>query len=539
MKNRPCNYKENKTDLIHNLKELIQRAETKFGEKIAFQFERDGLQKITFAQFAEDVRNLGTYFYGLGIQNQKIAVIGENSYEWIVTYFAAVNGSNTIVPLDKELAYGEVINLLGSSDSCALIYADSKTKIAEKCKEAEGLQVQHYINMTEFPDLLKKGAELRAAGETRFETETVDNDRVCAIIYTSGTTGSPKGVMLSHANLAYDIVFSIRNLDVPKDTVVVLPMNHTMGMMAGVLCQIHLGYAVYINNSLKTVLKDIQTAKPHHISVVPLFVETFYKNIWKNVEKQGKAELLKKMIKISNGLRKVGIDLRRVFFKSVLDAFGGNLEMIISGGAPIDDQYSQGFEDLGIQLINGYGITECSPIVATNRTQYYRWGSVGVAVPGIEVKILDPDEKGEGEICVKGVTVMKGYYKNPEATEEAFVDGWFKTGDIGSMDDGGFIYITGRKKNMILLSNGKNVYPEEIETLVLRLEGVNEALVYGAENYIGVEIYAEDPAMQDSIRQGVDAINETLPTFKRLREVKFRDNEFEKTTTKKIKRFKY
>ncbi|MBQ4145668.1 MAG: AMP-binding protein [Clostridia bacterium] len=540
MGSKAKNYKDNYTDFVADLKEMVELAENKFSERNAFCFERDGEEKsITFSQFANDIRALGTYFYSLGIKNSKIALIGENSYEWIVTYFAAVNGSNVIVPLDKELAYGEAINLIKNSESCALVYSDLKKNIAEECHNDEELKVEHYINMKDFADILEKGYELIDAGDNSFVDEKIDRERMCAIIYTSGTTGNPKGVMLSHKNLASDVVFSIRNLDVPLDTVVVLPLNHTMGAMAGVLCQIHLGSCVYINNNLKSVLKDINKGRPRHMSVVPLFIETFYKNIWRNVEKQGKTKLLKSMIKVSNALRKVGIDLRRVFFKSVLDAFGGRLEMLISGGAPIDDLYMDGFDALGIQLINGYGITECSPIVATNRTKFYRSGSVGVAVPGVEVKIIDKTESGEGEICVKGDTVMMGYYKNPEATEEAFVDGWFKTGDIGYIDDDGFIYITGRKKNMILLANGKNVYPEEIETLVLRIEGVNEAMVYGANTHIAVEIYAEDASTQDVIRKEIDKINETLPTFKRLREIVFRDEEFEKTTTKKIKRFKY
>lgn len=540
MGSKAKNYKDNYTDFVADLKEMVELAENKFSERNAFCFERDGEEKaITFSQFANDIRALGTYFYSLGIKNSKIALIGENSYEWIVTYFAAVNGSNVIVPLDKELAYGEAINLIKNSESCALVYSDLKKNIAEECHNDEELKVEHYINMKDFADILEKGYELIDAGDNSFVDEKIDREKMCAIIYTSGTTGNPKGVMLSHKNLASDVVFSIRNLDVPLDTVVVLPLNHTMGAMAGVLCQIHLGSCVYINNNLKSVLKDINKGRPRHMSVVPLFIETFYKNIWRNVEKQGKTKLLKSMIKVSNALRKVGIDLRRVFFKSVLDAFGGRLEMLISGGAPIDDLYMDGFDALGIQLINGYGITECSPIVATNRTKFYRSGSVGVAVPGVEVKIIDKTESGEGEICVKGDTVMMGYYKNPEATEEAFVDGWFKTGDIGYIDDDGFIYITGRKKNMILLANGKNVYPEEIETLVLRIEGVNEAMVYGANTHIAVEIYAEDASMQDVIRKEIDKINETLPTFKRLREIVFRDEEFEKTTTKKIKRFKY
>ncbi len=525
--------------MIENLRHLIEYAAENYGEAPAFTFERNGEDiTVDFIQLKNDIYALGTYFYSLGMKKgEKIAVIGENSYEWIVTYFAAVNGSKVIVPIDKELGAAEIANLIKSCEAKAFVYADSKSKIIEEAKEMMP-SVEFYVPMTDFGDIIAKGNEMIDGGNDEFENNVIDVNALCTLIYTSGTTGTPKGVMLCQRNLAYDMVHSCRTFLEPPGTVVVLPFHHTFGFMAGILCQIHRGYPVYINSNLRNVLSDIKKAKPAHICVVPLFVETFYKSLWKTVRKQKKEKLLKTMIKISNALRKVGIDLRKVLFQSVKDGFGGNLEMIIAGGAPLDLKYAKGFEDLGISLINGYGITECSPIVSLDRNKKYKFGAAGIPVPGTQIEIYNPNEDGEGEIIVKGDHVMMGYYNNPEATEAAFVDGWFRTGDIGTIDEDGFVHITGRIKNIIILSNGKNVYPEEIETVVLqKVEGVNEIVVYGEDDVICAEIYTETPEEKERIKKDVQDLNAILPPMKQIKRISFRDTEFEKTTTKKIKRY--
>ena len=523
---------------IKDLRHLIDYAAENYGEDTAFEFERNGEDvTVSYIQMKNDIYALGTYFYSLGLKNEKIAVIGENSYEWIITYLATVDGSNIIVPIDKELGSKEVANLINSCEAKAFVYATSKKALIEEAK-VDMPTVSHYIPMADFGEIIAKGCEIIEDGNDEFEKNEIDREALCTLIYTSGTTGTPKGVMLCQRNLTVDMVNSCMNFLEPAGTVVVLPLHHTFGFMAGVLCQIHRGYKVYINNNLKNVLKDIQKAKPHHISVVPLFVETFYKNLWRTVKKQKKEKLLRALIKVSNGLRKVGIDLRKQLFQSVKNGFGGNLEMIIAGGAPLDLKYAKGFEDIGIQVMNGYGITECSPIVSTDRNKKYLFGGAGVPIPGVEVKILDPNEDGEGEILVKGDIVMMGYYNNPEATADAFIDGWFKTGDVGRLDEHGFIIITGRKKNIIILSNGKNVYPEEIEAVILNnVEGVNEVIVFGEDDVICAEIYTETPDEKERIKKDVQSLNDKLPPMKHIRRVVFRDTEFEKTTTKKIKRF--
>ncbi len=521
-----------------NLKEFVDIIGEKYAEQPAFMFERNGEEIVVdYAQFKNDVYALGTYFSAIGLEKgDKVAVMGENSYEWVVTYFATVNTSRIIVPIDKELGAPEVTNLINNSGASTFVYAESKAALIEEIKA--NVSVERYISIKDFGDCLEQGSNMIAEGNDDYEKNVIDVDALCTIIYTSGTTGDPKGVMLNHKNLAFDTYNSCRNFEQPNGSVLVLPLHHTFGFTANILCQLHRGWFIYINQSLKSILKDIEKAHPRHMCVVPLFVETFYKTLWKTVKKQGKEKLLKRMIKISNALRKVGIDLRKVFFKSVKKGFGGNLELLIAGGAPLDIKYAKGFDDVGIAIINGYGITECSPIVSVDRNKKFLFGAAGLPIPETEVKIYEPNEDGEGEIIVKGDHVMMGYYNNPEATEKVFLpDGWFRTGDIGTIDENGFVHISGRIKNIIILSNGKNVYPEEIENVILQqVEGVNEVVVFGEDDVICAEIYTETPEEKDRIKKDVQSLNDVLPPMKQIKRVLFRDTEFEKTTTKKIKR---
>lgn len=508
-----------------DLKELVNYCADTYSDKTAFWYKIKNEEiKITFKKFKEDVEALGTYLYSIGVTNEThVALLGENSYEWIVSYFAVVNGGNIIVPIDKEQSYDDILKLFERSDSSLLIYSDTYSDITDNC----GIKA---LNMSDFSEYTADGKKLIESGNLDFINHSVDNQKVCAIVYTSGTTSEPKGVMLSHRNLSLDAIVSSKNLSVPEGTVSVLPLYHTFGFMACVLCQMLKGYPVYINNSLKRVLSDIKYATPKHVCVVPMLLIAIYNQIWTNVQKQGKEKLFKTMIKVSNGLLKVGIDIRRIAFKQVFDAFGGNLEMLITGGSAIDEKYIKGFKDIGITVINGYGITECSPIVATTRNKHYAPKSVGAVHPETFVRIVD------GEIQVKGETVFIGYYKNEEATKEAFDGEWFKTGDLGYVDEDGLLYITGRKKNLIILSNGKNVAPEELENLIMNnIPEVKETLVYGENDFITAEIFAE-AENTDHIKSEIVRINADLPTYKNIANIKFRDCEFPKTSTKKIKR---
>jgi long-chain acyl-CoA synthetase len=357
--------------------------------------------------------------------------------------------------------------------------------------------------------------------------------------------------MLSHKNLAADIIVVLSIAQIQGRELMVLPLNHAFAFTACILCAIYMGCDVVINKSLKNVLNDMKKFKPDCTLLVPLFVETFYKKIWQNAAKSGKEKLLKIMLKISNFFLKFHIDLRRILFKSVHAAFGGNLGLIVTGGAPIDEKYMRGFREFGINMVNGYGITECSPIVAVNRNLYYREGSVGMIVPNTKIKIWEPDEKGLGEICVQGDIVMMGYYNNPKATKEAFFeDGegkWFRTGDIGRVDKDNFLFICGRKKNLIILSNGENVSPEGLEHEILNeCEYVKEVVCFQEDNVIAAEVFFNKEYIEETGTQNVDygekfqkdilEFNRKQPPQKNIGKVLVRITEFPKTTTQKIKR---
>ena len=526
---------------LEDLKELIDYVGKEYGNKTAYRYrEGQGITDVSFEKFSADVTALGEYILNLGYKDgDRIALIGENSYNWVVAYFAVINSGNVVVPIDKELKANEIYRLINDSDSKMIIHSTSKNSCIEEMKDL-GIVTEKFLTMDdEFDSAICEGKKLIDSGSSMYSDVKIDREKMCALIYTSGTTGVPKGVMLSNKNLATNAYTAMSCMIIADVTVALLPLNHTFGIMASIICQLWMGHTVFINSGLKTVLQDIQDAKPGHISVVPLYIENFYKKIWQGIEKQGKTKLVKTMISVSNALRKIGIDLRRYLFKSIINNFGGNLEMLISGGAPISDVYMKGFDDIGVTVINGYGITECSPIVALNRNNNIKYGTVGNPLRNTEIKIQDPDENGEGEIWVKGDIVMMGYYHNEAETARVLKDGWFNTEDIGKFENN-FLSITGRKKNIIILDNGKNVYPEEIETMLSFIDNVGEVVVYQEDNVIVAEIYSDaegdKAAIQAQIKADIKKVNSQLAVYKQINRVKFRDEEFIKTTTKKIKR---
>ena len=538
MKNK--NYPLNQVEQISNLKELVNLTAEKYSDNPAFTFAREKeTVTVSYRQFKSDVEALGTALFDLGIQDKKVALIGENSYEWILTYFAAANGGNIIVPLDRELMAPDAYALINSSGADVFVYSEEYSDIAEYLKEHDSGSLL-YINMDSFTEYIVKGKELIKQGKNEMVGYVLDDHKLAALLYTSGTTGTAKGVMLSHFNLARDTVASCQLVKIKGSNLLVLPLHHSFGFTGCVLYMMLSGSEIIINQSLKRILDDFVEFKPYNVFLVPLFVETFYKKIWDSAKSQGKDKLLKTLIKVSNALLKAGIDLRRKLFKSVLHAFGGNLELIITGGAPIDAKYIKGLRDFGITTLNGYGITECSPVVSVSRNHYFRDDSIGYVYPCCEVKILEPDENGNGEICVKGDNVMLGYYNNEEATREAFDGEWFKTGDIGSLDKDGFLYISGRKKNVIILSNGKNVYPEELEfALINYVPYIKEAVVYAESDEIFAEVYLDsenEPDCASRLANDIVEFNRTLPAYMNISKAVARDTEFPKTTTKKIKR---
>jgi long-chain acyl-CoA synthetase len=359
--------------------------------------------------------------------------------------------------------------------------------------------------------------------------------------------------MLSQANIGLDMTLGMYNFDITRKTLHVLPPHHTFGSTVNYVGHLSQGCEVYISSGIKHVSDEIREQQPTHLILVPAFLEVMNRKIWATARKDGKEGLLKAMIKVSNFLRKFGVDVRRKLFASVLSAFGGKLELIICGGAKLDEEIIRNFDALGITILNGYGITECAPLISANRNKYQKPGSVGTPILACRVKIDNPDENGEGEICVKGPNVMLGYYNNPEATAEVFdKDGFFHTGDYGKLDEEGWIYITGRKKNLIILSNGKNVYPEEIEADLQKVEGVSEVVVYAGESRVQkdkitivAEIFPDADLLahkgisnaQEYFEDQVKALNAKMPPYKAVKCVKLRDTEFQKNTSRKITRF--
>ncbi len=531
------NYELYKHSSVFTIKELLNFCVTAYGSKDAFAFQTKKQEiSISFTEFKAQVNAWGTYLFNEGYRDCHIAVFGENSYEWILTHFAVTCGGNVIVPIDKELDADTIAELLTDSESKVLVYSNTYADIAEQLQAK--LPDLTYINMKDISECVEKGEKLIADGYTEYINVEINKDDLTSIVYTSGTTGKSKGVMLTHGNIATDTVATCQNVLIEGPTVLLLPLHHTFGLVAGVMCVLFYGYSIYINSSLKRIMDDFQKAKPQHLSLVPLIVETLYKRIWTTATQQKKDKALSLLIKFSDAMLKIKIDLRKVLFKSVLNAFGGNLETIVSGGAPIDDKYIQGFRSLGITIVNGYGITECSPVVATNCNLAIKNGTVGFPLCCNEVKINEPDSKGNGEIMVKGSNVMVGYYNDKKNTDAAFQDGWFCTGDIGKIDDNGYLYITGRIKNLIILGNGENIPAESIEQEIYTIPYVKECIAYGKDNVIVAEVYLDKEIAdaKDRINADIQAVNQRLPQIRNIGQVVIRDTEFPKTTTKKIKR---
>lgn len=517
---------------VNTLKELLVYCAEKHNTNTAFAYQKKKNDiEVRHIQFKSDVDALGTYLFNQGYKGCHIAVFGENSYEWILTHFAVTCGGNVIVPIDKDLEVNDIIELLVDSESTVLVYSNTYSDIAEQLQEK--LPNITYINMKDIPTCIERGNQLIADGYMEYINATVNKDDLASIVYTSGTTGKSKGVMLTHGNFAIDSYSACCNVSVCGSSILILPLHHTFGLVAAVFSEMMYGYPIYINSSYKRLLQDFQKAKPQNFFAVPLIAETLYKTIWSTAQKQGKDKALKRLIKISNALRKCGVDLRNIFFKSVISAFGGNLDLIICGGAPLSPDLIKGFDDLGITVLNGYGITECAPIVAVNRNKFNVVGSVGLPLCCNEVKIAD-----DGEVLVKGDNVMLGYYHNEAENENVFVDDWFRTGDIGKIDEYGALHITGRIKNLIILGNGENIPAESIEQEIYTIPYVKECIAYGKDNVIVAEVYLDEEVIdaKDRINDDIQTVNQRLPQIRNIGKVVVRDTGFPKTTTKKIKR---
>ena len=568
------NYPIYKTTFIDDMRSLVEEAAQNFPDSIAISYKENywdkEVKKVTFTQWRDDVRNLGTALISHGLREQNIAIVGENSYGWCCSFFGVMAIGSVTVPVDKELPVEDIDGIITTTGCKAVIFGKaSEGKIKEILQNGGLKTVETLIPIAQvskieesdldgkalisLSELQKKGSGLYAGGNDSYYDYKIDVNKLASIVFTSGTTGKGKGVMLTQANIGLDMTLGMYNFDITRKTLHVLPPHHTFGSTVNYVGHLSQGCEVYISSGIKHVSDEIREQQPTHLILVPAFLEVMNRKIWTTARKSGKEGILKAMMKVSDLLRKVGIDLRKKLFASVLSAFGGKLELIICGGAKLDEEIINTFDSLGITILNGYGITECSPLISANRNEYRKPGSVGTPILACRVKIDNPDENGEGEICVKGPNVMMGYYNNPEATAEVFdKDGFFHTGDYGKLDEEGWIYITGRKKNLIILSNGKNVYPEEIEADLQKVEGVAEVVVYAGESRVQkdkitivAEIFPDADLLKDKgitdmqayFEDHVKSLNAKMPPYKAVKRVKLRDSEFQKNTSRKITRF--
>ncbi len=549
-------------DTLGNLRDLIKRSQEKFSAVTAYMElnpQRE-IQQYSYAELYDDVQAFGTKLLDMGLKGKHFALIGDSTYSYVVSYLAVACGLGVVVPLDKELSIDELKLLAHKGDAQVILYSDSLREDVEELRNSmhqikTAINISSYKNTDEnlsLPVLISQGLDLLRSGDTSYQELTIDENALCSILFTSGTTGSNKGVMLSQKNIMTVLhsafcMFSFKNISFS-----VLPINHTYEFNLHILGCIYGGITLCFNDSLKRVKENILKFQPEMTIMVPMIVEALYKNIWAEAEKNGLEKHLVYGVWFSNLIRKFGIDQRKILFKPILEALGGNLEVIVCGGAPLRADIIKGFDNFGISVYNGYGITECAPLISSNCTLKTIPGSVGYVVPDCRVRIEDRDADGIGEIQVQGDNVMLGYYNDPISTKKTFTeDGWFKTGDLGYLDKKGALYITGREKNLIILANGKNVHPEELEDYITSsLSYVKEVVVYApmspegndtmiiAEAFIDVEFLKAvgiDQAKK-KFKEDVIHLNRKLSSYKRIQEVLIRDCEFEKTSTRKIKR---
>ena len=553
---------------LENFRELVERYENRYGDKTAFLYKENPKAEeqisISYTQFAQDIKNLATALLNMGLHGKKIALIAPNRYEWCVSYLAITTADISIIPLDKSLPDNEIKSLIFRSKADAVIFDSKYNSIFEEIKLENNTNLKQYICMDkveneevlDYSSLLEKGKELLASGDSSYQKIELDANKVSILLFTSGTTAISKCVGLSQSNICADIYALSQMTDIRKEDVFLsfLPLHHTFESTCTFLYGTSCGITVAFCDGLKYVQKNLIEFQITGFVCVPLMLEIMYKKIEKGVEEKGKTKLVKAMRKVCNALLKLGIDIRSKVFKEILDQFGGKLHTLIAGGAPMNKEAIQGFVDLGINLLQGYGLTETSPVVAGENDKYKRAGSVGFPLPGIQVQIGNPNEEGIGEILVKGPSVMHGYVDNEEATQEVLKNGWFYTGDLGKFDKDGFLYVTGRKKDVIVLKNGKNIFPEELEILINCLPYVSESIVYGKpakDNDLMIcakvvyntdnmkELYP-DKAKEDYyeiIWKDIKAqINHSMPAYKSIREIIVTDEPLIKTTTQKVKR---
>ena len=561
-------YKESRP--ITDIRDMILSSTALYPDNVAFyEKENKGAPygKTTYREMTEKMNALGTALVDLGLKDKRIAIIGANSSRWALSYLATVCGTGVVVPLDKELPAETLEEFITQAQVSAVIFDRKYEEMFRSIKEKNTNMLAVLINMDAAEDsaislswngLVERGRELIAKGDRRFLNAEIDTDVMSVLLFTSGTTGRSKGVMLSQKNLASDIMLAPTILKVNSYDIFfsVLPVHHTYECTCGFMMPLYKGAAIAYCEGLKYITKNLEEIKPTMFLGVPAIFEKLYKKIWQNVRKKGKENTLKKVIGINNKTKKVGINIGKIFFKDILAVFGGRMRIMICGGAAISPEVLDGIRDFGINAVQGYGLTECAPLAALNPDTAPVASSIGIEFPGIKLEVQDVNEEGIGELCVKGPNVMMGYYQMPEETAEVVQDGWFHTGDLGYIDEQGYAYITGRKKNVIITKNGENVYPEEVEYTLNLSPIIEESMVYQTEaenkndtiiaasivlDMEGVEeFYGEDMSdeeLENLVWEVVDKYNAINPVYKQIRKINVRKAELKKNTSKKIIRF--
>lgn len=560
--------KEKIVQEFKDIKELIYNSAKTYANNIAFVVKKqEGKNKtyenITYKMLLEQINALGTKLYSMGLKNKRIAILGRNRYEWALGHLTSLLGGIISVPLDKDLQVDELENSLIRSKADAIYFDEKYIEKIEEIKNRNNTNVKKYIcmsKMSEYDDihtLREEGQKLLEEGNKEYISAKINENEMAILLFTSGTTSKSKAVMLSQKNIASN-VYAMQRVEDIKSTdsnLAFLPMHHIFGSTC-LIVMLACGVRTSFPDGLRYVAQNLKEYEVSLFVGVPLLVEAIYNKVVKEIDKQGKTKLIKNAIRVSNFLLKLHIDIRRKLFKPIIDQLGGKMRFVISGGAPLDPKIQKGFIDLGIDMVQGYGLTETSPVIAAENMYKSRTGSIGVPMENVTVEIVNKDDNGIGELRAKGPNVMLGYYENDEETNKVLKDGWFYTGDLGYIDKDGFIFITGRQKNMIVLKNGKKIFPEEIETLVNRIDLVEECMVFGMPDEVDKNdvklsvkvVYNKDEVIQkygdisfDEIRDIIwdrikNEVNTTVPRYKHIMNMILTDKELIKTTTKKVKR---
>ncbi len=511
---------------VNSIVELLERSKYKFGDCPAIRYKsKKEIFEKSYNELYTDSLYTARYLLEQNLKKGHIVILGPSSYEWIVAYFGVALAGMVVVPIDKELTVSEINDLLTHSETDLIFYDETYSDVIDDLSK-QYCYNQKCVSLTEINSFCYDNIEL----------PELDENKLFSILYTSGTTGKPKGVMLSQKNIARNTTqgLSVANFIPQKDVMLsVLPFTHAYGFTCTILAMIYKGVTTCISSGLKYIKNDLNDFNPTLMFVVPLMVEKLMEGVETEVKRKGKEGKFNFGLKLSSFAKKLNVDLSDKLFGEVKAAFGGKLRVLVCGGAPLNEDLIDKYGAMGITLFQGYGLTECSPMLSVNFDHYHKANSVGRVVEGDYVKVVD------GEIWAKGVSISNGYYNNPEETAKSFEDGWFKTGDLGTIDEDGFIFLTGRKKNLIILPNGENVSAEEIEALINEIKGVAEVLAYGKDNKIVAEIYLNPDIECDekSIKNEITKINKRLPSYKNIDQVVFRSEPFPKTTSKKIKRY--